>query len=77
MRFIAKIGIEKGKPRPNGDGAFPDKNRVLEVITPDRKDWHQVDQPTPQPAFARGNALPTPPPVSNGGDGIQRPAWSK
>src|SRR5262249_36236683 len=73
LRFIAKAGIEKGGTGPNGDGNFPDKNRVLEVITPDRKSWHKVDQPPPPPS----GALVTPPPASNSGQAIQRPQWSK
>ena len=36
IRFIAKIGIEKGK-----DG-YKDKNTLSEVITPDRKAWAKV-----------------------------------
>ena len=36
--FIAKIGIEKGQPKPDGNGTFPDRNKLLEVITPDRRD---------------------------------------
>jgi hypothetical protein len=75
LRFIAKIGIEKGAARPNGDGAFADKNRVLEIITPDRKEWQKVDQPPPQPTAAPG-ALVTPPP-STGSETVQRPVWSK
>lgn len=42
VRFIAKIGIEKGK-----DG-YKDKNTLVEVITPDRKQWARVEQPARQ-----------------------------
>jgi hypothetical protein len=38
LRFIAKIGIEKGK-----DG-YKDKNTLDAAITPDRKAWHRVEQ---------------------------------
>lgn len=38
IRFVAKIGIEKGK-----DG-YKDKNTLDAVITPDRKDWVKVEQ---------------------------------
>lgn len=38
IRFIAKIGIEKGK-----DG-YKDKNALDAAITPDRKTWHKVEQ---------------------------------
>jgi hypothetical protein len=38
LRFVAKIGVEKGK-----DG-YKDKNVLVAVITPDRKDWLKVEQ---------------------------------
>lgn len=71
MRFIARIGIEKGKPRANGDGEYPDRNVLLTVVTPDRKDWHaieQVVQPPRSPTDA--SAAPTVPAA------IARPAWA-
>jgi hypothetical protein len=45
IRFIGKIGIE---PAKNG---FPAKNILLEVITPNRKEWHEPDN-TPVPEGA-------------------------
>ena len=46
--FIAKIGIEKGKPKKDGSGEnYPDKNVIAGVITPDKREWHPVDQPPP------------------------------
>lgn len=45
VRFIAKIGVEKGK-----DG-YKDKNTLSEVITPDRKTWARVEQPPRQQTF--------------------------
>jgi hypothetical protein len=50
MRFLAKIGIEPGK-----DG-YKDKNVILEVITPDMKDWRPVTQVTPAEAAATNMA---------------------
>jgi hypothetical protein len=47
IRFIGKIGIEKGK-----DG-YKDKNTLWAAITPDRKDWVKVEQVT-SPALAPG-----------------------
>jgi hypothetical protein len=38
LRFIAKIGIEKGK------GEYKDKNSLDAAITPDRTAWHRVEQ---------------------------------
>jgi hypothetical protein len=44
--FIARIGIEKGKAKPDGSGNWPDKNILAGVITSDRKEWHPLDQQT-------------------------------
>lgn len=38
MRFVAKIGVEKGK-----DG-YKDKNTLEAAVTPDRKTWVKVEQ---------------------------------
>ena len=49
LRFIAKIGVEKGRPKNDGSGEnYPDRNTIAVVITPDRKDWHAVEQ-VPRP----------------------------
>jgi hypothetical protein len=45
MTFIAKIGIEQGKPKKDGGGNWPDKNILAGVITPDRREWHPIEQP--------------------------------
>ncbi len=69
IRFIAKIGIEKGGAR--GDGTnYPDRNTLLQIITPDRKDWRQIDQVAVQP--------PQPPsaPVASAPAAIAKPAWA-
>jgi hypothetical protein len=48
VTFIAKIGVEKGKAKNDGSGEnWPDKNILAGVITPDKKDWHPVEQPPP------------------------------
>src|SRR5215470_1691418 len=45
--FIAKIGVERGKPKADrSKDSWPDKNILAAVITPDRKEWRPVDQPT-------------------------------
>jgi hypothetical protein len=46
VRFVAKIGIEKGK-----DG-YKDKNTLAEVITPDRQAWVKQDQVAKQQTMA-------------------------
>lgn len=38
LRFIAKIGIEKGSE------GYKDKNTLWAAITPDRRDWQKVEQ---------------------------------
>src|SRR5215472_6215332 len=54
--FIAKIGIEKGGPKKDGSGNYPDKNVLASVITPDKAEWHPVEQPPP---FDGGGSGPT------------------
>ena len=50
LRFIARIGIEKGRPKNDGSGEnYADRNTIAAIITPDRKDWHTVEQ-VPHPA---------------------------
>jgi hypothetical protein len=49
MRFIGKIGIEKGK-----DG-YKDKNTLWAAITPDRREWVKVEQ-VASPAVSIGAA---------------------
>jgi hypothetical protein len=72
LRFIAKIGVEKGK-----DG-FKDKNVLEAAITPDRTAWKKVEQTlrTATAAASIGNtfgAAPVQPPPST----IQKPSWAR
>jgi hypothetical protein len=62
LRFIAKVGIEKGS---NG---YKDKNVLELVVTPEMKGWHQVEQ-------VDKAATPSAPeaPASNV---IVKPAWA-
>jgi len=71
--FIAKIGIKKGEPKPDGTGNYADKNVLLEAITPDHKQWYSVEQ---QPPFTKSNSSASTGPTSGGGQVVQRPAWS-
>ena len=75
MTFIAKIGIEKGRPKNDGTGEnWPDKNIIAAVITPDKKEWHPVEQPPP---FNGGNAQATASAASSGSAlPIERPGWA-
>ena len=73
LSFIGRIGIEKGRPRNDGSGEnWPDKNILAGVVTPDKRDWHPVEQL---------------PPFNGGGGGAQaastetvapiaRPGWA-
>jgi hypothetical protein len=71
MRFIGKIGIEKGKDKGNGTGSYNDRNILLTVITPDRKDWHSIEQVPQSPRSPAGaSAAPSSPAA------IAKPAWA-
>ena len=72
MTFIAKIGIEKGGTKNDGSGDWPDKNILAGVITPDRKEWHQVEQPPP---FNGGGAPPAGTAPSSAPP-VPRPGWA-
>jgi len=78
LNFVARIGIEKGKAKPDGSGNWPDKNVLAAAITRGDKDWKG---PTPQPPpFDGGNggaALPLEtPPASKPASGISKPSWA-
>jgi hypothetical protein len=78
VTFIAKIGIEKGKPKKNDASGetWPDKNILAGVITPDKKDWHPVEQPPPfNGGGAAAAAAPSAP--AAGAAPIKRPKWSE
>ena len=73
MSFIGRIGIEKGRPRNDGSGeSWPDKNILVAVITPDKKEWHPVEQPPPFNGGGSGaQAAPT-----GTASPIARPGWA-
>ena len=76
MTFIAKIGIEKGGPKAekDGGGSWPDKNVLASVITPDRKDYHPVEQPPPfNGGGGSASGAATPP---SSAPPIPRPGWA-
>ena len=73
MSFIAKIGVEAGGPKKEG-GNYPDKNVLAGVITPDKKDWHPVEQPPPFNGGGDGAAAPTP---SAPAAPVERPSWAQ
>jgi hypothetical protein len=64
LRFIAKLGVE-----PPKDG-YQAKNKIQEVITPDRQPWRKVEQIT-KPNSGAPTATTTPP-----ANAISRPQWA-
>jgi hypothetical protein len=74
MNFMAKIGVEMGGSKNDGSGAnWADKNILAGVITPDKTDWHPVEQPPP---FNGGgdSAAPT---SSAPAAPVERPEWAR
>jgi hypothetical protein len=73
MNFIAKIGEEKGGPKKDGSGNYPDKNILAGAITKDKTGWHAVEQPPPFSGGGDG-AAPTP---SAPAAPVERPGWAQ
>lgn len=67
LRFVAKIGIEKGK-----DG-YKDKNTLDLAVTPDRKAWVKVEQVAKQQTFQQASAPPAQAAVAGA---KQKPSWA-
>jgi len=73
MSFVGRIGIEKGKPKSDSSSEnWPDKNILAGVITPDKKDWHPVEQPPPFNGGGGGAQAAPPNPALP----ISRPTWA-
>jgi hypothetical protein len=66
LRFVGKIGIEAAR------GDYKAKNTLAEVITPDRKEWHPIEQ---DPAAAKSAASSATPATSAAP--IKKPGWAK
>jgi hypothetical protein len=63
IRFMVKVGVEPAR------GEFKAKNIIGEVITPERREWHAIEQepkPAPTATAATGNATP-----------IAKPPWAQ
>lgn len=58
LEFVIKIGVEKNK-----DSAYPDKNKILSVVTPDKPDYRN-DHRTAQPPAS--TSAPSTPPWAQG-----------
>ena len=74
MNFIAKIGVEKGGPKNDGSGNYPDKNVLAGVITKDKSGWHAVEQSPPFNGGGDGAAAPIP---SAPAAAVERPDWAR
>jgi len=71
LRFVAKIGIEKGK-----DG-YKDKNSLVAVITPDKKDWVKVEQVAKTVQTLAQAAAPAIAAAQTNGASAAKPAWAQ
>jgi hypothetical protein len=65
IRFLAKIGVEPAK------GDYKAKNILAEAITPDRKEWHPIEQ-VERPLFHSSPAAAPPSRTE-----IVKPAWAQ
>jgi len=80
LTFIAKIGIEKGKPRKEG-GNYDDKNIIASVITPEQAEYYPVVQTPPFNGGGAGSSAT--PPASSGSSSsstnppIGPPPWAR
>jgi hypothetical protein len=83
LMFLAKIGVEKGKPKNDGSGEnYADKNVLAAVITPDKAGWHPVTQAPPfDGGGGNGSAAPGSSPPSGappaGNPPITPPDWAR
>jgi hypothetical protein len=71
--FIAKIGEEKGGPKKDGSGNYPDKNVLAGAITKDKSGWHAVEQ---SPPFNGGGGA-APPASAAPAAPVARPNWAQ
>jgi hypothetical protein len=68
--FIAKIGVETGRPKNDGGGnKYPDRNSLASVITRDKKAWKHVEQ-APRPAASTSTNTTV-------GVPIAKPVWAQ
>jgi hypothetical protein len=66
LRFLGRIGVEPARDN------YPAKNVLLDAVTPDRKDWHHVEQMAKQTSEPAAPAAAKAEPAK-----IARPAWAK
>ena len=70
IRFVAKIGIEKGK-----DG-YKDKNTLDAAVTPDRKAWVKVEQIAKQQGFQQVGAAVQAAQANAAAQAAGKPSWA-
>jgi hypothetical protein len=69
LRFIARIGIEKGKPRNNGTGEnYSDRNVITSIITPGQG-WRSVEQVSRSEGASKSSGAAAAPPIA-------KPSWA-
>ena len=74
MAFMATIGVEKGNAKNDGSGGnWPDKNILAGVVTPDKKEWHPIEQPPP----FNGGSAPSAGTPSTPAAPVERPGWAQ
>jgi len=68
LRFIGRIGVEPARDN------YAAKNVLLDAVTPDRRDWHPVEQVSQLDAAATAtcNTVAVEQPAK-----IEKPAWAK
>ena len=81
LNFLAKVGIEKGKAKPDGSGVWPDKNILVAAITRGAKEWKGLIPQQPPLDGGNGGASATlpldPPPTSpQPSSGMTKPSWA-
>jgi hypothetical protein len=69
LRFMARLGIEP----PQGN--FRAKNKILEIITPERPGWQKPEQITAK--SVNGGMTPAPPTTPPPAGSIERPKWGQ
>src|SRR5215469_18427046 len=71
IEFIAKIGIKRGEPAPDG-GHYPDKNVIAHVVEPVEPQWAEIraGRQVPPAPSSRANAASSSP-------AQPKPAWQQ
>ena len=75
LRFVAKVGIEKGATNPQTGEVYKDKNTLVEVITPDKNQWVKLDQVPREARQPQGTPAAHQIPAAAAG-GASKPSWA-